>query len=269
MGKSNEKGGITVLLPEDELQKRLLLWRKDAEAGKNGIGEQGEKTLHAMLKAAYAPDPANREVKVGRFVADVFDGGEIVEIQTANFRNLQKKLPVLLETAPVRLVYPMPGRRYLCWVEPDTGEMSPPRNCGCRTKPVIALHELYAIKEWLLDPRLTVELQFYDLDEYRLRCGYSRDGKKGARRMERFPRQLRERIPLSCPADYAGLLPANFRGKLPDPDRFTAADLSKALAIRGRKVYSVLHVMEEVGIFGRLPEDEQSGRAGEWRLINL
>lgn len=268
MGKRS-KGGIAVLLREDELQKRLLLWRKDAESGKNGIGEQGEKTLHAMLKAAYAPDPANREVKIGAFVADVYDGEEIVEIQTANFRNLRKKLPALLDIAPVRLVYPLPGRRYLSWVEPETGEMTPPRNCGRRTKPIAALHELYAVKEWLLDPRLSVELQFYDLDEYRLRCGYSRDGKKGSRRMERFPRQLRERILLSSPADYAALLPANFREKLPDPDRFTAADLSKALAVRGRKVYSVLHVMEEVGVFARLPEEEQSGRAGEWRLLGL
>lgn len=47
-----------------------------------GIGELSEKSIHQMLKCCYAPDPTQREVKIGRFVADVYDGRRVAEIQT-------------------------------------------------------------------------------------------------------------------------------------------------------------------------------------------
>ena len=43
----------------------------------NGIGTLSEKRLHRILKCYLCADSASHEVKLGRYVADVFNGNEI------------------------------------------------------------------------------------------------------------------------------------------------------------------------------------------------
>lgn len=75
--------------------------------GMNGIGTLAEKTVHSVLKSYYSPDTLNHEVKIGGFVADIYTGNEILEIQTRNFDKLRRKLTAYLEISPVTIVsYP-------------------------------------------------------------------------------------------------------------------------------------------------------------------
>ena len=67
-----------------------------SEREKNGIGTLQEKTVHAILKDYYAPDKAMQELPVNGYVADIFTGTEIIEIQTANFNKLRQKLDSFL-----------------------------------------------------------------------------------------------------------------------------------------------------------------------------
>ena len=49
---------------------------------RQGIGTLSEKTVHAVLKNYYAPDTDMHEIPIENFVADIFTGTEIIEIQT-------------------------------------------------------------------------------------------------------------------------------------------------------------------------------------------
>lgn len=222
-----------------------------------GIGTLSEKRLHAALKRCYAPDPSHREVAVGRYIADVFDGERIVEIQTAHFSYLRAKLKHFLALYPVTLVYPLPRMRYLIWTDPETGESSKPHKGRRQETPLSALHELYAIAPYLREENLTVELLLFDLDEYRLLDGYGKDRKKRASLVERLPRGVPERIVLRTVADYRALLPEGL------PERFKVAEFRKLTNLRSRPAYSAVHLLETLGV---LIQDGMDGRAAVYRL---
>ena len=59
---------------------------------RQGIGTLSEKTVHAVMKNYYAPDTDMHEIPIENFVADIFTGQEIIEIQTRAFYKMRRKL---------------------------------------------------------------------------------------------------------------------------------------------------------------------------------
>lgn len=97
------------------------------EAGAKGIGTLGEKALHAAIKRYIEPDASKHEVKLGSFVVDIYSGGRVYEIQTGQFDRLRPKLKDLLPGHKVTIVCPLPAKKWLVWIDPESGEMSKPR----------------------------------------------------------------------------------------------------------------------------------------------
>lgn len=243
---------------EFDAERFLHAWEAEREIPAAGIGTLAEKRLHASLKRTYAPDPAHREVKIGRYIADGFDGERVLEIQTAQFSYLRPKLQCFLASYPVTLVYPLARRRYLIWIDPETGESAPPHVGRRKESALSALHELRAILPFLRDERLTVELLLFDMDERRLLDGWDKRRKRGATLLERCPRGLPERVVLRTADDYRALLPDGL------PDRFKVAALQKLTGLRSRQAYSAVHVFEA---FGLLARDGTDGRAAVYRVV--
>ncbi len=133
----------------------------------NGIGTLGEKTLHAVLKQYLEPDRQYQEVPVGGFVADIKRGRQIIEIQTRSFDRLLKKLPELLQEHEVTVVYPLPHRKTLSWIDPETGEATKARRSPKTGTPADAFRELYKLRALLPHPSLTIRIMMIDLKEYR------------------------------------------------------------------------------------------------------
>ena len=239
--------------------KRFMAALQEESDVPSGIGTLSEKRLHAALKRYYAPELSHREVPVGRYIADVFDGERIVEIQTHNFAYLRSKLKLFLPLYPVTLVYPLPRVRYLIWTDPATGESSRPHKGRRQETPLSALHELYAISAFLKEENLTIELLLFDLDEYRLLDGYGKSRKRYASLVERIPRGAPERMVLRTTEDYRALLPEGL------PARFKVSELQKKAGIYSRAAYSAVHVMETLGI---LAQDGKEGRATVYRLTD-
>ncbi len=75
---------------------------------RQGIGTLSEKTVHAVMKNYYAPDTDMHEIPIENFVADIFTGQEIIEIQTRAFYKMRRKLDAFLPLYPVTIVYPIP-----------------------------------------------------------------------------------------------------------------------------------------------------------------
>ncbi len=238
--------------------ERFLRALEEQEPPSSGIGTLAEKRLHASLKRAYAPDPAYREVKVGRYIADGFDGERVLEIQTAKFAYLRPKLQFFLSSYPVTLVYPLARKRYLIWTDPQTGESSPPHVGRRKESALSALHELRAILPFLQSERLTVELLLFDMDEHRLLDGWDKRRKRGATLLERRPKGLPERVVLRTADDYRALLPAGL------PERFKVPTLQKLSGLRSRQAYSAVRVLEAFGILSR---DGTDGRAAVYQVV--
>lgn len=165
---------------------------KDKIIGKNrernGIGTLSEKTIHAVVKNFYAPDEDMQEIPIGNYVADIYTGKEIIEIQTRNFNTMRPKLKCFLEEYPVTVVYPIPRRKYLSWIDEETGECSPKRKSPLTGSPYMAFPELYKIKMFLQYRNLHFRFLLMDMEEYRLLNGWSKDKKKAPAGMTAYRR---------------------------------------------------------------------------------
>lgn len=206
---------------------------------RNGIGTLSEKTVHAVLKNFYAPDEDMHEIPIGNFVADIYTGKEIIEIQTRNFNTMRPKLKSFLEEYPVTVVYPIPHRKWLSWIDEETGECSPKRKSPLTGSVYMAFPELYKIKMFLKNRNLRLRFLLLDMEEYRLLNGWSSDKKKGSCRFDRIPTKLVDEIVIERIEDYVQFIP-------PQLTRFTSAEFAKAAHIRRPLAQTTLNILYEV-----------------------
>ncbi len=223
-----------------------------------GIGILQEKPLHATLKWWVDDNPDHHEITLpcGR-VADVYDGERVYEIQTGGFSPLRKKLEQLLPHYPVTVVHPIPRRKYLSWIDPDTGETTPPRKSPKVGGFVQAGAQLIYILPLLGHPNLTIRLVLMDMEEQRLADGWGKEGKRGSHRVVQLPLTLEDTLTLERAEDYRALLPDGL------PAEFTATQFGKAARLQGRKLGGTLKVLMDRGVLTR----EKEGREYRYHRV--
>ena len=224
---------------------------------RNGIGTLAEKTVHAVLKNYYAPDEDMHEIPVENCVADIYTGVDILEIQTRSFDRMRAKLDRFLPLYPVTIIYPIPYKKKLFWIDETTGEISPGRMSPLTGSCYHAFPELYKIKMYLKDPNLRIRLTFLNMEEYKLLNGWSKDKKKGSSRFDRIPVSVEKEVEFSCPQDYLQLIPY----ELEEP--FTTASFAKAVKIRRELAQTVIHILHHLEIV------EQVGKKGRSFLYKV
>jgi hypothetical protein len=161
----------------------------DRPAEGTGIGTYKEKRLHALLKDFYTPERARQEVRLeedminsayadltdaatrrarDRYVADILTNeGEIIEIQTGGLFPLTKKLHFYLCATNLRVtvVHPICAIKHMRWMDPETGELSPPRRSPKRGRARDVAKELYWLLPYLAEPRLKLIIALIDVEE--------------------------------------------------------------------------------------------------------
>ena len=219
---------------------------REGELPTQGIGVLQEKPLHATLKWWLDDNPAHHEVTLlcGK-VADIFDGTTVTEVQTGSFTPLRKKLEVLLPDYPVTVVHPVVRRKYLSWINPETGESTDPRKSPRVGSFADGGKQLIYILPLLGHPNLTVRLVLIDAEEQRIADGWGNDGKRGSHRAVLLPLSVEGVLDLTAPADYAALIPATL------PQRFTAQQFGKAAKMQGRHLNGTLKVLLDRGVLKR------------------
>ena len=232
---------------------------RERERERQGIGTLSEKTLHAVIKRCIEPDTAFHEISIGRFVADVFRGDGVFEIQTGSFTPLRPKLEAMLEYADVpsvTVVYPMAAVKYLTWIDPETGEAEKPRRSPKKMRPIDSCRELIRIKYLLDNPRFRVKLLLLEIHELRLKDGRrSRDGKRGSHREDRLPARLIDEIDLCTPADYDLFLPEVLS------EEFTIKELAKKAGTSYETAQCAVTILCYLG------RTEQTGTRGRTKLF--
>lgn len=207
-----------------------------------------EGSLHAALKAGYAAAIAGARVEatVDGFVIDVVGPDELVEIQTASFASVRRKLERLVVAHRVMLVHPIAIEKWLVRVDGDGAILwrrrSPKRGLG-----LDLFDELVRLPGLIAHPNFRIELALVAEEEVR---GPVPDGARYRypREWWRLDRRLLEVVEtrrIDTPADLLGLLPAG----LPEP--FTTADIVAATGRSRRLAMRTVYCLERSGIVTR------------------
>lgn len=197
------------------------------------IGTLNESPLHADLKRLVAEPGDRLEQTVDGYVVDILRGNSILEIQTANFAAIRRKVAKLLDQHAVRLVHPIAHERWIIKTANATRRKSPKRQ-GLEA----CFWELVSIPTLLKHERFELELVLIQEEEVRepARKRYYR--RQQYRVIERRLVSVLDRLIISSPQDLLRLLP------IPLPDTFTTRDISSLtgwpLNVSQRAAY-VLH----------------------------
>ncbi len=233
---------------------------KRAERQEGGINTMGEKRLHRVLKCYYEPDETKHEQTVGRHIADILRGDEIVEIQTAGFFPLKQKISSYLSDTDYRitLVHPIIEKKWISWIDPQDGSISKRSRSPKKGSLLAETKELVYLLDYLPNERLRFVFPRIEVEDYRLLNGWSHDRKRGSVRYERMPIALHGEETLTDRSDFAALLPAEL------PDGFTARDFITVTRLPSRSAYCVLKVLAAVGV---IREGEMQGRSRTWQRV--
>lgn len=233
----------------------------DGEHKRAGIGTYGEKTVHSVLKNYFEPYEDNHEQKIGGFVADIIGENGIIEIQTAGFDRLRKKLAAFLEVCDVTVVYPIPKNKWLITIDPETGETGKKRKSPQKGSPYDIFSEFYKIKPFLKNERLHFCIVMLNVEEYRQppeKSGLRRGRRRGSTRYDRIPVELCDEIHINGFSDWLYFIPSGIE------EEYTSKEFAKAAGISVGSAQITLNILAEVGVVERIGK---RGRSYLYRTV--
>ena len=221
----------------------------NSQPASDGIGTLQEKSVHSVIKNYLAPDSSKQEIQIEGFVADIFTGSEIIEVQTGNFQQMRRKLKTFLPLYPVTIAYPIHQTKWIRWINPQSGEISPPRKSPKRGSAYSILPELYKIKNFLLDPNLKLHIIITDMEDYRYLDGWGKNKKNRATKCDIVPTKLIDEVTIADKSEYKKLIPDSLvKG-------FTSKDYKKASRLSLKESQTALNILHHVGAVERVSKE--------------
>ncbi len=217
---------------------------------RDSIGTYKEKRLHVILKRLVTNRPECYEVKVGKYVADVFCDGHITEIQTGSLYPLRDKLDYYLNKTDfsVTVLHPVIASKRIIRIDKETGEILRCRRSPKRIKSGEIAQELLRISEFVKNDRLDIVIMYISADEYRYSDEAVRHRKSGKYDSELFPRELLREEAYCGAESYRYLLEGC-------PSVFTAKEYGAIKGMAGRPLYGTLNLLRAVGLLSRRKRD--------------
>lgn len=204
------------------------------------IGTLAEKSLHASLKDWVAQPGDQFEVKIDGFVIDIVRGDKLIEIQTANFSALKRKLAILLEHHSIHLLHPIAQEKWIVRQTNNGNEISR-RKSPKRGRLEDVFNQLVYIPHLLPHPNLTLEVLLTREEEI------LRNDGKGSWRRKRWSIHDRRLLNVVKREIFQSI--DDFRIVLPSdtPQSFTNADLASALACHTRLAQKITYTLRHLG----------------------
>lgn len=224
--------------------------QEEFQAEYNGINTYNEKSLHAALKKWYAQPDDHLEARIDGFIIDLVRGDLLVEIQTGSFSPLKRKLAVLSQNHPVRLVFPVAVEKWIIRLPQNETGLPVRRKSPRRGQVEQVFKELVYIPTLISSENFTLEVLLIREEEVR-RFDQSKSRKwrrKGWVTHERRLLEVVDRRLFRTPQDLFALLP-------PALDQaFTVADLAEAAGQPdwlARRMLYCMKALELVAVDGK------------------
>jgi hypothetical protein len=184
-----------------------------------------ESSLHSAIKKWYLLEGDKLEAKVDDFIVDITRGDLLIEIQTANFSAIKPKLSRLLNDHKVRIVYPIPKKKWIVHKSTATGETSGRRLSPKKGNLSDLFSELIRIPTLFSNNNLSVEVLMIEMEELWCDDGRGSWRRRGASIEDRKLIRVLEKRVFRNKADFLKMLPEG----LLDP--FSNRNLAKSLRI--------------------------------------
>ena len=184
-----------------------------------------ETTLHRQLKALYADDPTQEEVRLGRYRIDALRGDQLVEVQCASLSALKAKLRDLTADYDVLLVKPVIARKTIVRRTPAGKELSRRKSPG-RGDLWVLFQELVHLRTVFPHANLTLDIPFCEVEDVRgprPKNGFTR--RRRDKTTDRSLIRVQQTVTLRTAEDLAALLPADC------PELFDTAELAAAAGV--------------------------------------
>jgi len=200
-----------------------------------------EYSLHSEIKSLYSIPGDRFEVRTGDYIVDILRGDMAIEVQTKNFSALKGKLRVLAGRGPVRLVYPLPERRWITHITKD-GAVIKRRRSPRRGALTDVFRELVMIPEMPGEGNFSLEVLLIDEEEVRCADGRGSWRRRGVSIKDRRLLRVNSRVLFRGRADYLRLLP----GCLGEP--FTNREFALSASIPLGSAQQITYCLRKSGI---------------------
>ena len=210
-----------------------------------------ENSLHEGIKRWYSRPGDAVESQIGGYVVDIVRGDLLIEIQTGNFSAIRDKLRELLRSHAVRLVHPVPERKWIVRVD-SKGERVSRRRSPKRGRVEDVFLELVYIPELLRDTNLSLEVLLVESEDILVDDGRGSWRRRGWSLQDRRLLEVADSVVFSRPEDLLGTLPGDL------PPRFTTKDLSDASGLRAHVARKMVYTLRRMGLIVR---EGKRGRA--------
>ena len=191
----------------------------------NTFGSRRESSLHSSIKKWYFLEGDRLEAKVDDFIVDIVRGDLLIEIQTANFSAIKPKLRRLLKNHKVRLVHPIPKKKWIVHKSMPNGEITGRRISPKRGSLYDLFSELIRISDLFPKGNLSIEVLMIELEEIWRNDGRGSWRRKGASIEDRKLIGIYESVMFEDKTDFLRVMPEH----LPNP--FSNRDLAENLRI--------------------------------------
>lgn len=212
------------------------------------IGLLNESSLHASLKEYIEPDETKYEIPYNGYIVDILRDDGVVEIQTASFGNMKKKLAALLECGYVTIVYPVAKVKRIYWQDMETGEITGGKLSPKHAQSCEIFKELRWISGFIWHKNLRIRIITIESAVYNRMDGYGKDKKKRASRIDKQLVQILDDFTISSADELTKLLPDTL------PEEFTVKDAAKCGKIKKDVAQSGVKMLFDLGLLDRRPD---------------
>jgi hypothetical protein len=200
-----------------------------------------EFSLHSEIKKLYAISGDQFEVKLGNYIIDILRGNLIIEVQTKNFSALKEKLQILTKEHQVRLVYPLPEKKWITHITKEQAALNT-RKSPRRGRLTDLFSELVMIPHMIGLDNFSLEVLLIDEEEIRFNDGKGSWRRKGVSIKDRKLLKVNDRIIFQTKADYLKILPKDLN------EVFTNRELAKLAKISVRTARQITYCLTKGGV---------------------
>jgi len=212
----------------------------------NAFSSGRESSLHSAIKKWYFLKGDRMEVKVDDFVVDLVRGDLLIEIQTANFSAIKPKLKRLLNDHKVRLVYPIPMKKWIVHKSTANSKAFGRRRSPKNGRLFDIFNELIRIPSLFSKGNLSIEVLMIEMEEMWCNDGRGSWRRKGASIEDRKLVRVFESRIFEHKADFLQFLPKD----LPHP--FSNRDLAERLGIPVHQSRKITYSLRKIGTIAQV-----------------